>query len=137
MGCHPPLRMIGEALRAAQAPGRPGLGAGAQTIAYHRHGLPASLLTDNGASFTAARVEVAAARPSSSWPAWGSPPVRPAPEHPQTCGKVDRFHQTRKRWLARRRAGALVVFDAGYASAQLTLAVSRIRPGSEDPGIGI
>lgn len=39
----------------------------------------------------------------------------------------------------------LVVFDAGYDSAQFTLALaeasvavlSRIRPGSEDPGIGI
>jgi hypothetical protein len=39
----------------------------------------------------------------------------------------------------------LVVFDAGYDSAQFTLALaeasvavlSRIRPGSEDPGAGI
>jgi transposase InsO family protein len=64
-----------------------------------QHGYPACLLTDNGAVFTAAprhgrcalETELAALR------------IRHAhsrPYHPQTCGKVERFHQTLKRWLA-------------------------------------
>jgi len=64
------------------------------------HGAPASLLCDNGAVFTATprggkvllqlemeRLGVAA--------------KNSRPYHPQTCGKVERLHQTLKRYLAR------------------------------------
>jgi len=67
------------------------------------HGAPASLLCDNGAVFTAAprggkvllqlemeRLGVAA--------------KNSRPYHPQTCGKVERLHQTLKRYLARQAA---------------------------------
>jgi transposase InsO family protein len=30
------------------------------------------------------------------------------PYHPQTCGKVDRFHQTQKKWLAAQPSAATV-----------------------------
>ncbi len=66
------------------------------------HGLPASLLTDNGAVFTAAprgggrcAIELEADRLGISL-------HHSSPYHPQTCGKVERFHQTLKRWLAKR-----------------------------------
>ena len=64
------------------------------------HGLPASLLSDNGAVFTGSyrggkvlleyelkrlRIEFKNSRPY----------------HPQTCGKVERLHQTLKRYLAK------------------------------------
>jgi transposase InsO family protein len=65
-----------------------------------RWGLPAALLTDNGCIYT-------------TWHR-GGPNVMQTellalgvdyrhsrPYHPQTCGKVERFHQTLKRWLAR------------------------------------
>lgn len=63
-------------------------------------GFPASLLTDNGAVFTAAprggrcALELETA-------ALGVCFVHSRPYHPQTCGKVERFHQTLKRWLAK------------------------------------
>jgi transposase InsO family protein len=65
-----------------------------------RWGFPAALLTDNGCVYT-------------TWHR-GGPNVMQTellslgiefrhsrPYHPQTCGKVERFHQTLKRWLAR------------------------------------
>jgi len=64
------------------------------------HGFPASLLTDNGAVFTAAprggrcAIELEADR-------LGITLRHSSPYHPQTCGKVERFHQTLKRWLAK------------------------------------
>lgn len=64
------------------------------------HGFPASLLTDNGAVFTAAprggrcAIELEADR-------LGIKMMHSSPYHPQTCGKVERFHQTLKRWLAK------------------------------------
>jgi transposase InsO family protein len=64
------------------------------------HGLPASMLTDNGAVFTAAPrggrclLELECDRE-------GIRHVNSRPYHPQTCGKVERFHQTLKRFLAK------------------------------------
>lgn len=64
------------------------------------HGFPACLLTDNGAVFTAAprggrcALELECAR-------LGIRVVHSRPYHPQTCGKVERFHQTLKRFLAK------------------------------------
>jgi transposase InsO family protein len=65
-----------------------------------RWGLPAALLSDNGCVYT-------------TWHR-GGPNVMQTellalgidyrhsrPYHPQTCGKVERFHQTLKRWLAK------------------------------------
>jgi transposase InsO family protein len=62
-------------------------------------GFPASVLTDNGAVFTASyrgggrcALEIELAR-------LGIRLHHSAPYHPQTCGKVERFHQTEKKWL--------------------------------------
>lgn len=68
--------------------------------AGERYGLPAALLTDNGCIYT-------------TWHRGGPNAVQlelldqgivskqSRPYHPQTCGKVERFHQTLKRFLAR------------------------------------
>lgn len=63
-------------------------------------GFPASVLTDNGAVFTAAprggrcamELELASL---------GIRYLHSTPYHPQTCGKVERVHQTVKRYLAK------------------------------------
>jgi transposase InsO family protein len=67
--------------------------------AFRRHGIPARVLTDNGAVFTGAprggrvalevELDLLGVRFDHS-----------RPYHPQTCGKVERFHQTQKKWLA-------------------------------------
>jgi transposase InsO family protein len=69
------------------------------------HGYPAQLLTDNGAVFTAAprggrcAIELEADRLGISL-------RHSRPYHPQTCGKVERLHQTLKRFLAKQEPAA-------------------------------
>jgi transposase InsO family protein len=64
------------------------------------HGAPASLLCDNGAVFTATPrggkvlLQLEMER-------LGITAKNSRPYHPQTCGKVERLHQTLKRYLAR------------------------------------
>jgi len=67
------------------------------------HGFPASLLTDNGAVFTAVPRGGRCAMELET-AALGIAYRHSSPYHPQTCGKVERFHQTLKRWLARQEA---------------------------------
>jgi transposase InsO family protein len=72
------------------------------------HGRPERLLTDNAAVFTGhyrGRGWVALERELA---ALGIASSRSAPYHPQTCGKVERLHQTLKKWLARQPAAATV-----------------------------
>lgn len=63
------------------------------------HGLPAALLTDNGAVFSGGprrgRVLL-----ETELDRLGIRAKHSTPNHPQTCGKVERFHQTLKRYLA-------------------------------------
>ena len=63
-------------------------------------GLPASLLTDNAAVFSgkSRRGRVAL---ESELDRLGIQCVHSTPYHPQTCGKVERFHQTLKLFLAK------------------------------------
>jgi transposase InsO family protein len=63
-------------------------------------GYPASLLTDNGLIFTArTRFGVEGAVEQELF-ALGITAKHARPYHPQTCGKVERFHQTLKKFLA-------------------------------------
>jgi len=80
--------------------------------AASRHGLPQSLLTDNGAVYTAAPRNGRCAI-ESELIALGILYKHSRPYHPQTCGKVERFHQTLKRNLAAQRpAGSLARLQA-------------------------
>lgn len=71
------------------------------------HGFPASLLTDNGAVFTAASRGGRCAM-ETELDRLGIRYVHSSPYHPQTCGKVERFHQTLKRWLAKQEPARTV-----------------------------
>lgn len=63
-------------------------------------GYPASFLTDNGLIFTTqARYGLAGAVEQELF-ALGIASKHSRPYHPQTCGKVERFHQTVKKFLA-------------------------------------
>lgn len=63
------------------------------------HGFPASLLTDNGAVFTG-RYRGGRVKLEARCDELGVIFKNSRPYHPQTCGKVERFHQTMKRYLA-------------------------------------
>ena len=73
------------------------------TAAGDAHGWPAATLTDNGAVYTS---RFTGGRNGFEYLlAWlGVRQKNGAPGHPQTQGKVERFHQTLKRWLGRRPA---------------------------------
>jgi transposase InsO family protein len=77
-----------------------------------RFGCPASMLTDNGAIFTAEARNGRCAM-ETELAARGVAYKHSRPYHPQTCGKVERFHQTLKKWLARQpRAATLAELQA-------------------------
>ncbi|HZN14058.1 MAG TPA: IS481 family transposase [Acidimicrobiales bacterium] len=100
------------------------------------HGYPASLLTDNGAIFTA---EFRGGRCAMELElaALGIAHNKSRPYHPQTCGKVERFHQTLKRWLDKQPAPAsrarlqrqLDRFRTHYNTARPHRALGRRTPG--------
>lgn len=68
-----------------------------------QHGIPASTLTDNGRVYTA---RFGGGRNAFEYllPVLGTRQKNGSPGHPQTQGKIERFHQTLKRWLAARPA---------------------------------
>src|SRR5437870_2698537 len=63
-----------------------------------RYGLPAAVLTDNGAVFSGSS-RGGKVLWESELERLGIRAVHSTPYHPQTCGKVERFHQTVKRYL--------------------------------------
>jgi transposase InsO family protein len=64
------------------------------------HGLPACLLSDNGAVFTATPRKGKVLL-QTELQRLGITAKNSRPYHPQTCGKVERLHQTLKRYLDR------------------------------------
>ncbi len=73
----------------------------------NEHGLPAATLTDNGTVYTARFV---GGRNGFEYllAALGITQKNGHPGHPQTQGKIERFHQTLKRWLAQQPPAATV-----------------------------
>jgi transposase InsO family protein len=64
------------------------------------YGVPASVLTDNGAIYTG-RFRRGRTGFETELERLGVVAKHSSPYHPQTCGKVERFHQTEKRYLAK------------------------------------
>jgi transposase InsO family protein len=73
--------------------------------ATEQHGIPASTLTDNGRVYTA---RFGGGRNAFEYllPLLGVTQKNGSPGHPQTQGKIERFHQTQKRWLTAHPAAA-------------------------------
>ena len=69
------------------------------------HGAPASPLTDNGSVYTS---RFTGGRNAFEYllPLLGVRQKNGSPGHPQTQGKIERFHQTLQRWLAARPAAS-------------------------------
>ena len=65
------------------------------------HGVPASTLTDNGMVFTTRFSGGKGGRNSFEHELHrlGITQINSTPNHPTTCGKIERFHQTQKKWL--------------------------------------
>jgi transposase InsO family protein len=73
------------------------------TTAIDTHGIPASTLTDNGMVFTTRLSGGKGGRNGFEHllDSLGVVQKNSRPNHPTTCGKVERFHETLKKWLRR------------------------------------
>ncbi|SDG89122.1 IS481 family transposase [Microbacterium pygmaeum] len=72
------------------------------------YGVPASTLTDNGRVYTARHGGGRNAF-EHLLPVLGVKQKNGKPNHPQTQGKIERFHQTQKRWLAQQPTATTVL----------------------------
>jgi len=68
--------------------------------AFRRHGIPAGVLTDNAAVFTGTPRRGGRVALELELDLLGVRLNHCRAYHPQTCGKIERFHQTQKKWLA-------------------------------------
>ncbi len=104
-------------------------------------GYPANVLTDNGAIFTASKVGGLGAFEVELL-ALGIGSKHSRPYHPQTCGKVERFHQTMKKFLAQQDAAVsnkqlqhqLDRFVAYYNEVRPHRSLGRRTPGHHSRG---
>jgi len=80
------------------------------TKALETHGIPASTLTDNGMVFTTRLSGGKGGRNAFEHllDSLGIHQKNSKPNHPTTCGKVERFHQTLKKWLTAHPAPATI-----------------------------
>jgi transposase InsO family protein len=74
------------------------------------HGIPASTLTDNGMVFTTRLSGGKGGRNGleNELRRLGVIQINSTPNHPTTCGKIERFHQTLKKWLNRQPRAATI-----------------------------
>ena len=106
------------------------------TAAGDAYGWPAATLTDNGAVYTS---RFTGGRNGFEYllAYLGVRQKNGAPGHPQTQGKIERFHQTLKRWLGRRPAARtrpelqrqLDAFRLVYNEERPHRAIGRVTPG--------
>ncbi len=106
------------------------------TAAGDTHGWPAATLTDNGAVYTS---RFTGGRNNFEYllAYLGIRQKDGSPAHPQTQGKIERFHQTLKRWLGQRPIAMSIAelqaqldaFRAAYDEQRPHRAVGRRTPG--------
>src|SRR3954462_15669810 len=98
------------------------------------HGDPAGVLSDNGAVFTGRFRGGGRVALEVTLHARGVVCSHCRPYHPQTCGKVERFHQTQKNWLARHPAAATANYrPSSTPSAPTTTTSGRTAPWAGAP----
>ena len=82
------------------------------STAWEIYGFPAAFLSDNGAVFSG-KSRKGKVLLESELERLGIVAKHSTPYHPQTCGKVERFHQTQKKFLAKQApAQTLAVLQA-------------------------
>ena len=91
-----------------------------------RYGFPASVLSDNGAIFTAAARNGVCVMESELL-RLGIAYKHSRPYHPQTCGKVERYHQTMKKYLSKHRTPRSVAELQGHIDRFVTY-YNEVRP---------
>ena len=101
-----------------------------------QYGAPASTLTDHGSVYTS---RFTGSRNAFEYvlPMLGVRQKNGSPGHPQTHGKIERFHQTLQRWLTARPAASslselqrqLDLFGAHYNEHRPHRALHRHTPG--------
>ncbi len=106
------------------------------TAAGDAHGWPAATLTDNGAVYTS---RFTGGRNGFEYllAYLGIRQKNGAPGHPQTQGKIERFHQTLKRWLGQQPAARTIAelqrqldaFRLAYDEQRPHRATGRATPG--------
>ncbi|KOA67422.1 hypothetical protein BBM1605_03845 [Bifidobacterium breve MCC 1605] len=66
------------------------------------HGIPARTLTDNGTVYTTRPISAAPGRSERTLALMGVRQSNGRPCHPQTQGKIERYHRSLKQWLSAR-----------------------------------
>ena len=99
--------------------------------ATERWGVPVGQLTDNGLNFSG-KLRGFEVHFEKQLRAIGVVPKTSRPYHPQTCGKVERFQQTLKKWLRRQPLAA----DVADLQAQLDRFVDYYNHQRPHAGIG-
>jgi transposase InsO family protein len=91
------------------------------------YGLPSSCLSDNGLVFSGKLRGFEVAFEIALREA-GIRAITSAPFHPQTCGKVERFQQTEKKWLRARWRKLKTIGDAQSALDEFRPYYNELRP---------
>jgi transposase InsO family protein len=96
-------------------------------LAAETWGYPAALLSDNGLIFSTQRHHQVAGVTEQELFALGIEAKHARPYHPQTCGKVERFHQTMKKFLAKQE-GVVTKKQLQRQLDRFVTAYNEIRP---------
>ena len=91
--------------------------------AIGRYGVPQRSLTDNGTCYSMARRGLSASDFETNLRALGCQPITSSPYHPQTCGKIERFWQTLKKWLRAYEARHGTATDIAELNTRLAIFV--------------
>ena len=100
--------------------------------AISAHGLPGIVLSDNGTSFTGKTNASSVEFERHLW-AHAVRTITSRPYHPQTCGKIERWHQTLKKWL-RRQQPAATLEELQEQLARFAIIYNTIRPHAAHDG---